>query len=112
MKDKGRFSNDEIKILAQKINEAAEIIGKSKNAPANYISISLKTATSFGLIVEHRIMRVKQWLIEKNRKEGKYDLYPYHSIDAEAELTRILTEEIGKEIKKEHEKQRNAKIDS
>jgi len=39
-------------------------------------------------------MTVKEWLLQKQRKE----IQAYQSIDAEAELTIILTEELAKEM--------------
>jgi hypothetical protein len=45
-------------------------------------------------------MFVKEWLAEKKKNE-----HAYMSIDAEEELTKMLTEEIAKEIEKERRAQ-------
>lgn len=54
---------------------------------------------SYGWLVcwrrgKYKFMTVKEWLLQKQRKE----IQAYQSIDAEAELTIILTEELAKEM--------------
>jgi hypothetical protein len=46
--------------------------------------------------VRKKIMFVKEWLEEKRKNQ-----HAYHSIDAETELTKMLTEQFAKEFEKQ-----------
>lgn len=105
MKDKS--SEDIQKKLLQKINEAADVISKSTSKPANWVVYSGADLPSFMTEDDkRRIMLVKQWLKQKKQKKVNFELHAYHSIDAEAELTAMLTEEINKTVKEKYEKQK------
>jgi hypothetical protein len=66
------------------------------------------------------MLKVKEWLkckkmqadydLKCKKMQADYDLHTYHGIDAEAELTKMLTEEIGigkgfiKKLQEDYEK--------
>lgn len=107
---KGKSSENIQKKLLKKINEAADVISKSTSTPANWVVYSGADLPAF--YDKRRIIFVKQWLHKKKIKEGRFDLHSYYSIGTEDELTKMLTEELAKEIKKEYAKLKSTQINS
>lgn len=56
------------------------------------------------------ILKIKDWL-KRKKMQRDYELNAYHSIDAAAELSKMLTENIEKEFIKELQETYNKMID-
>jgi len=88
---------NKVKNIYSKLIEVVNQISKNKTREtADWIF--------FDVPKKYRILKIKEWLKEKKKPKGLWtkelaeDLAKFHSIDAELELTKILSEEIAKEV--------------
>lgn len=92
--------NNEKKIYSKLIEISNQISKNRRKGDADWIV--------FDVPKKYRILKVKEWLKEKRKSlwtvELAKDLNSFYSIDAEKELTRILTEEITNSIENERRK--------
>jgi hypothetical protein len=96
------MNKDLEKKLYSRFIKAANEISKNEKEPASWIVFDVPK--KFG------VLKVKEWLKEKRKPKAYYtkelvdDLKEVHGLDAELELTRILTNEIKKAVENEKRK--------